>query len=128
MIPQGGGRRQGPPTPLAALLLGAVDVVLELNADLPLVGLVPDVGVLQQLLRGRPLGVVLHQAALDEAEELLGPVGKTHKEIYTVYARVVWPPPHFVWDRWGPRTLADRTDSWWDFTCSWFEALPSTKR
>ena len=62
-------------TPLAPPLLGAVDVVLELNADLPLVGLVPDVGVLQQLLRGRPLGVVFHQACLDEADELLGPGG-----------------------------------------------------
>lgn len=48
-------------------------MILELDADLPLVGLVPDEGVLQQLLSGGPLGVVLHQAALDEAEELLRP-------------------------------------------------------
>jgi len=51
-------------------------VVLQLDADLPLVGLVPDERVLQQLLRGGPLGVVLHQARLDEAEELLGPGGR----------------------------------------------------
>lgn len=62
-------------TLLAPLLLGAVDVVFELDADLPLVGLVPDEGVLEQLLGGRTLGVVLHQAALDEAEEFLRPVG-----------------------------------------------------
>ena len=63
-------------TLLAPLLLGAVDVVFELDADLPLVRLVSDEGMLEQLLGGGPLGVVLHQAALDEAEELLGPVGK----------------------------------------------------
>lgn len=61
-------------TLLAPLLLGSVDVVFELDADLPLVGLVPDEGVLQQLLSGRTLGVILHQAALDKAEELLRPV------------------------------------------------------
>lgn len=58
-------------TLLAPLLLGPVDVVFELDADLPLVGLVPDEGVLQQLLGGGALSVVLHQAAFDEAEELL---------------------------------------------------------
>ena len=58
-------------TLLAPLLLGAVDVVLELDADLPLGGLVPDEGVLQELLRGRAAGVGLHQAALDEVHELL---------------------------------------------------------
>lgn len=50
-------------------------MVFELDADLPLVGLVPDEGVFQQLLSGRTLGVILHQAALNEAEELLRPVG-----------------------------------------------------
>ena len=63
-------------TLLSPLLLRPVDVVFELNADLPLVGLVSDEGVLQQLLRRGPLRVVLHQAALDEAEELLGPGGR----------------------------------------------------
>lgn len=58
-------------TLLAPLLFGSVNVVFELDADLPLVGLIPDEGVLEQLLRGGALGVVLHQAALDEAEELL---------------------------------------------------------
>lgn len=69
----------GPPNPallqgltlLPPLLFGAVDVVFELDADLPLVGLVPDERVFEQLLGGGALGVVLHQAALDEAEELL---------------------------------------------------------
>lgn len=55
----------------APLLLGSVDVVFELDADLPLVGLIPNEGVFQQLLSGWTLSVVLHQAALDEAEELL---------------------------------------------------------
>ncbi len=59
---------------LSALLAAAVQVVLQLDAHLPLVGLVSDVGVLQQLIGGRPLRVVLHQTALDEAEELLRPV------------------------------------------------------
>lgn len=58
-------------TLLTPLLFGAVNVVFELNADLPLVGLIPDEGVLEQLLSGGALGVILHQAALDEAEELL---------------------------------------------------------
>lgn len=58
---------------LAPLLLGPVDVVLELDAHLPLVGLVSDERVLQQLVCGGPLHVILHQTALDEAEKLLGP-------------------------------------------------------
>ena len=60
-------------TPLAPLLLGAVDVVLQLDADLPLVGQVADVGVLEQLLRAGPLVVVLHQAAVHKRLELLRP-------------------------------------------------------
>ena len=60
-------------TSLPPLLLGAVDVVLELDADLPLVGQLSDEGMLQQLLRARPLAVALHQAALDERLELLRP-------------------------------------------------------
>lgn len=62
-------------TLLSPLLLGTVDVVFELNADLPLVGLVSDEGVLQQLLCRGALRVVLHQTALDETEKLFGPVG-----------------------------------------------------
>lgn len=61
-------------TLLAPLLLGSVDVVFELDADLPLVRLVPDEGVFEQLFGGRTLGVVFHQAALNEAEKLLRPV------------------------------------------------------
>lgn len=49
-----------PLTFLSSLLFSPVDVVLELDADLPLVGLVPDEGVLHQLLRGWSLAVVLH--------------------------------------------------------------------
>lgn len=63
------------PTFLAPLFLGSVDVVFELDADLPLVGLVPDERVFQKLLCRRTLGVVLHQAALNETEKLFGPVG-----------------------------------------------------
>lgn len=51
-------------------------MVFELDPHLPLVGLVSDEGVLQELVGGRPLRVVLHQTALDEAEELLGPENK----------------------------------------------------
>lgn len=60
-------------TLFSSLLLGAVNVVFELDPDLPLIGLVPDEGMLQQLLGRRPLRVVLHQTALYEAEKLLGP-------------------------------------------------------
>lgn len=49
-----------PLTFLASLLFSPVDVVLELDADLPFVGLVSDEGVLHQLLRGWSLAVVLH--------------------------------------------------------------------
>lgn len=62
-------------TLLSPLLLRPVDVVFELNADLPLVGLVSDEGVLQQLLCRGPLRVVLHQTALDETKKLFGPEG-----------------------------------------------------
>lgn len=60
-------------TSLAPPLLGAVDVVLQLDADLPLVGEVSDEGVLEELLGARPLAVTLHQAALYERLELLRP-------------------------------------------------------
>lgn len=49
-----------PLTFLSSFLFSPVDVVLELDADLPLVGLVSDEGVLHQLLRGWSLAVVLH--------------------------------------------------------------------
>jgi len=51
-------------------------VVLELDADLPLVGLVSDEWVLLQLLRRRSLAVVLHQAALNERLKLFRPGGQ----------------------------------------------------
>lgn len=50
-----------------------VDVVLELDADLPLVRLVSDERVFQELISGRPLGVILHQTVLNKVDELLGP-------------------------------------------------------
>lgn len=60
---------------LPPLLLGAVDVVFELDADLALRGLVPDERVLQELLCGWPAGVRLHQAALNKIYKLLRPEG-----------------------------------------------------
>lgn len=69
-LPQGSPSRwqrsrtaQGAASPLtflASLLFSPVDVVLELDADLPFVGLVSDEGVLHQLLCGWSLAVVLH--------------------------------------------------------------------
>lgn len=79
-IPTKAPKRANPPPPpallqeltlLTPLLFGAVNVVFELDADLPLVGLIPDERVFEQLLGGGALSVILHQAALDEAEELL---------------------------------------------------------
>lgn len=46
-------------------------MVLQLDADLPLVGQVSDERMLEQLLRGGPLAVALHQAALYEGLKLL---------------------------------------------------------
>lgn len=60
---------------LASLLAGAIDVIFELNAHLSLVRLVPNEGVLQQLICWRPLSVILHQAAFNKAKKLLGPGG-----------------------------------------------------
>lgn len=78
----GGSRRVDQSlTSLSPPLLGPVDVVLQLDADLALVGQVSDVGVLQQLLGARPLAVTLHQAALDERLELLGPAEPTRFRI-----------------------------------------------
>ena len=60
-------------TPLPPPLLGAVDVVLELDADLPLVGKISDERVFEELLGARPLAVTLHQAAVYERLKLLWP-------------------------------------------------------
>lgn len=66
-------------TPLSSLLLGAVDVVLQLDADLPLVGQVSDERVFEELLGAGSLAVAFHQTALYERLELLGPETKqTH--------------------------------------------------
>ena len=51
-----------------------VNVVLQLDADLPFGGLVFDVRVLQELLCVWPVGVVLHQTRIHETVKLLGPV------------------------------------------------------
>lgn len=53
-------------TSLASLLLGAVDVVLELDAALSLIGQFSDKGMLEELLCAGPLVVVFHQTALNE--------------------------------------------------------------
>lgn len=58
---------------LASLLPGSVDVVLELNADLPLCGLVADEGKLQQLLRWWAAQVSLDETRVNEVDELLRP-------------------------------------------------------
>lgn len=62
-----------PLTFLPPLLLGSVDVVLELDAHLSLIRLVSDKRMFHQLLCGWPLAVVLHQAALNKRLEFLGP-------------------------------------------------------
>lgn len=56
-------------------------MVLELYANLPLVGLVPDEGVFQQLLRSGSLPMVLHQAALNKRLELFGPGGRRGSQV-----------------------------------------------
>lgn len=67
-------------TSLSPPLLGAVDVVFQLVADLPVVGQFPDEGVLAQLLRVGSLAGVLHQAELDERLELPRPAARqSHK-------------------------------------------------
>lgn len=58
---------------LASLLPGSVDVVLELDADLPLCGLVSDEGELQQLLRWWAAQVSLDETRVNEVDELLRP-------------------------------------------------------
>lgn len=73
-------RRQNIRTLLSPLLLGAVDVVFELNAHLPLVGLISDKWVLQELLCWRALCVILHQTALNKTEKLFGPMQVVKEE------------------------------------------------
>lgn len=53
-------------TSLAPLLLGSVDVVLELDADLPLIRHIFNEWMFEEVLRAGPLAVVLHQTALNE--------------------------------------------------------------
>lgn len=55
------------------VLLAPVNVVLELDADLPFRRLVPNEWVLEQLLRIGPLVIVLDEDRFDEALELFGP-------------------------------------------------------
>lgn len=62
-----------PLTLLASLLAGAVDVVLELDADLALCGLVTDEGELEQLFRGWAAQVGFDETRVDEVDELLRP-------------------------------------------------------
>lgn len=57
----------------SSLLLCSINVVLQLDADLPLIRLVSYEWVLHQLLRGWPLAVILYQAALDKWLEFFWP-------------------------------------------------------
>lgn len=61
-------------TSLASLLLGSVDVVLELDADLPLIAQISNEGMFEEGLCAGPLVVVLYQTALNECLELFRPV------------------------------------------------------
>lgn len=58
---------------LASLLPRSVDVVLELDADLPLRGLVTDEGELEQLLCWWAAQVCLDETRVNEVDELLRP-------------------------------------------------------
>lgn len=69
-------------------------MVLQLDADLPLVGQVPDERVPEQLLCARPLAVALHQAALDERLELLGPERTANVNVVALS----WHRPHVLTD------------------------------
>ena len=65
-----------PPRPLtflASLLPGSVYVVLELDADLPLSGLVADEREFEQLLGGWAAQVSLDETRVNEVNELLRP-------------------------------------------------------
>lgn len=53
-------------TPLSSFLLGAVNVILQLDADLPLVGQVSDEWVPEELLCAGSLAVAFQQTALYE--------------------------------------------------------------
>lgn len=48
-------------------------MILKLDSDLPFSGLVPDEGMLEQLLSGWPAGVCLDETALYKVDELFGP-------------------------------------------------------
>lgn len=48
-------------------------MVLQLNPDLALSRLVPDEGVLEQLLCGWSAGIRLHKAGLNKVDKFLGP-------------------------------------------------------
>lgn len=58
---------------LLLVFLASIDVVLELNANLPFCGLVADERMLQQMLRVRTLVIILDQDGFDEAVELFSP-------------------------------------------------------
>lgn len=70
-------------TLFSSFLARPIDMVFELDADLPLSGLVSDEGVLEQLLGGRSAGIRLHKAALDEVNKFLGPGTIEGRMIYT---------------------------------------------
>jgi len=59
-----------------SLLPGSVEVILEHDAHLSLVGQVPDEGVSQQGVCGGSMQMVLDQAAIGKGQEALGPAGR----------------------------------------------------
>lgn len=66
------------------LFLGSVQVILEHDANLPLIGQIFDEGVSKQGVSGWPMQVVLDQAAVNERQETLRPVregGRTGRRI-----------------------------------------------
>lgn len=73
-------RQQNIRTLLSPLLLGPVDVVFELNTHLPLVGLISDKRMLQELFGWRTLCVIFYQAALNKTEKLFGPMQVVKEE------------------------------------------------
>lgn len=79
---------------LPPLLACVIDVVLELDADLPLVRLVSDKRVFQELICGRPLGVILHQTVLDKVDKLFGPGDRKH--IFMIFTFLTAQKENFV--------------------------------
>lgn len=65
----------------------SVQVIFEHDANLPLIGQIFDEGVSQQGVGGRPVQVVLYQAAVDERQEPLWPWGGSNNRQVKSYAK-----------------------------------------